>query len=301
MNKGRGMKKVLILGGEGMLGHVLFRWLANKPNFNVYATTLLEPIAFQGFPSQLTERLKYSVDLENIDRLFQIFSDIKPNFIINCAGFVSQPQILKDQLSAINVNAQLPHRLALICQNSGAKFIQISSDVVFDGKKGMYAEQDEVNVSDLYGATKLLGEVAYTNCVTIRTSIIGHKIIGKSGLVEWFLSQTVKVRGYTKAIYSGFPTIELAEIISDYILPNDNLCGVYHVSSDPISKYELLRLIADRYEKKIKIEPSDEVVVDRSLDSTAFRSLTGYTQPSWPELVNKMYLDYVQNKGSIYV
>ena len=206
----------------------------------------------------------------------QIFSDIKPNVVINCTGFISEAQILKNQLSAINVNAQLPHRIALICKEAGMKFIQISSDIVFDGKKGMHAEQDAVNVSDLYGAIKLLGEGAYTNCITLRTSIIGHKIIGKSGLVEWFLSQSGKVRGYTKAIYFVFPTIELAEIISDYILPNDKLSGIYHVSFDLISKDNLLKLIDERYGKDIEVEPYDEFILDRSLDFSMFRFLIGY-------------------------
>jgi len=174
--------------------------------------------------------------------------------------------------------------------------IHISTDGVFDGKRGGHTERDEVNISDVYGMSKFLGEVNYPHCLTLRTSIIGHELKGKRGLVEWFLSQKKDVRGYTKAIYSGLPTIELAEIISDYILPNDNLAGIYHVSSEPISKYDLLCLIADRYVKKIEIKPSDKVAIDRSLDSSIFRSLTGYTPPSWPELINKMYLDYIKDK-----
>ncbi len=286
------MKKVLILGAGGMLGHVLFRWLANKPGFDVYATTLSEAVASKQFPPELADRVQYSVDAENIDKLLLVFSSIKPDFVINCVALVKQYQILNNPLSAINVNAQLPHRLALICQNSDARFIHISSDVVFDGKKGMYTEHDNVNISDLYGMTKFLGEVSYPNCVTIRTSIIGHELVEKTGLVDWFLSQNIKVRGYTRAIYSGFPTIELARIISDYVLPIDNLSGVYHVSSEPISKYDLLKLIAERYGKQIEIEPCDEPVLDRSLDSSVFRSLTGYNPPPWAELVNKMYSDY---------
>jgi len=293
------MKKILILGAEGMLGHVLFRWLANKPAFDVYATTLLDPKDFQGFSANLAARLKYNIDLENIEKLRDIFSDINPDVVINCAGFVSIPEISKNQSSAINVNARLPHCFALICKESNSKFIQISSDIVFDGKKGMYSEHDQVNVLDLYGATKLLGEVAYPNCITLRTSIIGHKLIGNSGLVEWILSQRGKVRGYTKAIYSGFPTIELAEIISDYILPNDKLSGILHVSSNPITKHDLLKLIVKRYDRKIEVEPYDEVALDRSLDSSVFRSLTGYIPPTWEDLIDKMYCDHEKHdKGN---
>ena len=282
-----------------MLGHVLFRWLANKLGFDVYATTLSEKAASTGFPPELAVKIQYSVDAENIDRLLEVFSSIRPDFVINCIAIIKQFQILKAPLSAIYINALLPHKLALICEESDTRFIHISSDIVFDGEKGMYTEHDKVNISDSYGMTKFLGEVSYPNCVTIRTSIIGHQLVEKTGLVEWFLSQNVKVRGYTKAIYSGFPTIELARIISDFILPNESLSGIYHVSSEPISKYDLLKLIAERYGKQIEIEPYNEFVLDRSLDSSVFRSLTGYNPPPWVELVDKMYIDYNKyNAGS---
>ena len=286
-----------------MLGHSLFRQYSKRSDLDVYATVKEKGRLEQWFTPEYKRKLQTGIDVEDFDSVMRAITIVKPDAVINCIACIKQSQISKNVLSAININAQFPHKLALICQKTGVRFIQISSDVVFDGKRGKYTELDNVNISDLYGMTKFLGEVSYSNCVTIRTSIIGHELVGRSNLVEWFLSrnENEKVDGYTRAIYSGFPTIELARIIIDYVIPNDNLSGIYHVSSDPISKYELLRLIAGRYEKKIIIKPSDEVVVDRSLDSTAFRSLTGYTPPSWPELVNKMYLDYVQNKGRIYV
>ena len=284
-----------------MLGHSLFRQYSQRSDLDVYATVKEKDRLEQWFVPEYIQKLQTGINIDEFDSVIRAIKTVKPDAVINCIAWVKPSQILENVLSAININARFPHRLALICQKSGSRFIQISSDVVFDGKKGKYTELDNVNISDLYGMTKFLGEVSYPNCVTIRTSIIGHELVGKTSLVEWFLSRNEKVNGYTRAIYSGFPTVELARIISDYVIPNDNLSGIYHVSSDPISKYELLCLIADRYEKKIEIKPSDEVVVDRSLDSTVFRSLTGYTPPSWPELINKMYLDYVQDKGRIYV
>lgn len=240
------------------------------------------------------------MDANNYDSVTNIIASIQPDIVINCIGLVSEFRIENDLLSLINVNARFPHRLAFLCQTVGAKLIHISTDGIFDGKKGMYTESDEVNISNVYGMSKFLGEVNYPHCLTLRTSIIGNELEGKSGLVEWFLAQDGNVRGYSRAMYSGFPTIELAKIISGYILPNDNLYGIYHVSSEPISKYDLLCLIADRYGKKNKIEAFDEVVMDRSLDSSAFRSLTGYAPPSWPELVDKMYSDYIKYKGCMY-
>ncbi|MFH1287431.1 MAG: SDR family oxidoreductase [bacterium] len=289
-------KKVLIFGGTGMLGHSLFNQYAARNDLDIYATVMETSGLEKWFAPESIQKLLMGVNVDNFDAVVNAFETIKPDVVINCIALVRQSQIINNVLSAIKINAELPHKLALICQDIGARFIHISSDIVFDGKKGMYAEHDNVNISDLYGMTKFLGEVGYSNCVTIRTSIIGHELIGKSGLVEWFLSQNVKMRGYTKAIYSGFPTIELARIISDYILPNDNLSGLYHISSDPISKYDLLKLIADRYGKQIEIEPYDEFALDRSLDSSLFRSLTGYNPPSWTELINKMYIDHNKYK-----
>lgn len=160
--------------------------------------------------------------------------------------------------------------------------------------KGRYLEEDVSNADDLYGRTKFLGEVNYPHCVTLRTSIIGHELKGNFGLVEWFLNQETEVRGFRKVIYSGFPTIELARIIRDYVIPNSKITGLYHVSSDPISKYELLKLIRLQYGKNVEIEPEDSIRLDRSLDSTRFRSLTGYSPPKWPDLVRGMHRDYLQ-------
>lgn len=184
----------------------------------------------------------------------------------------------------------------MICRSVGARMIHISTDCVFDGKKGNYTEHDSSNADDLYGRSKFLGEVAYPpHCLTLRTSIIGHELKGKLGLIEWFLAQKGKVDGFTHAVYSGFPTVELAHIITEYILPNKDMNGVYHVSSDPISKYDLLKLVAKRYGKQIKIEPYNKFYQDHSLDSSVFRRITGYTPPSWPELVDKMYQHYISS------
>lgn len=275
-----------------MLGHTLFRHLTLQPNLDVYATVRSPKGFSRWFSQDLLRKICADVDANNFDSVTNIIASIQPDIVINCIGLVSESRIANDLLLAISINSLLPHRISLLCKEANIRMIHISTDGVFDGKKGGYTEKDKVNISDIYGMTKFLGEVSYPHCLTLRTSIIGHELIKKTGLVEWFLSQEEKVSGYTKAIYSGLPTIELAEIISDYILPNDNLSGIYHVSSEPISKYDLLNLIADRYSKKIEIEPYDEPVIDRSLDSSIFCSVTGYNPPSWTELINKMFLDY---------
>jgi dTDP-4-dehydrorhamnose reductase len=298
MNK---QKTILILGGTGMLGHLLLRYLSAYPEYDVYATARTLAGLQKHFPKNLLERFRPdSVDANYFDSVIRALASIQPDVVINCIGIIKQIPLASDPLTAITVNALLPHRISLISRTADARVIHISTDCVFNGGKGMYTENDQSNAEDLYGRTKFLGEVSYPHCVTLRTSIIGHELKGKYGLIEWFLAQTQKVRGFRKAIYSGFPTIELARIIHDYVLPNPELSGIYHVSSEPISKYDLLRLVAERYGKETEIEPYDDFVQDRSLSSTLFREATGYQPPSWDELVEMMHSDFLANR-SFYI
>ena len=292
--------KVLILGADGMLGHVLCRSLFNDPHFDVHATTILSEPGMYWFTKKLSSRIIFNLNADRFDNLLPVFHSIKPDIIINCIAIIKPVDILKNPISSINLNTLLPHKLAEISKINGTRIIQISSDIVFDGKKGTYNENDQVNISDRYGMSKYLGEIDGPNCFTIRTSIIGHELNKKTNLLEWFLSQSQQVEGYTKAIYSGLPTIELSNVIIKYIIPNKSIHGIYHISSDPISKFDLLKLIASRYQLQINVEPNDKVTVDRSLNSNAFRSISGYAPKAWPELINSMYEDYLTHKGKLY-
>lgn len=284
-----------------MLGHVLLRYLSACPEYDVYATARSLVGLGKQFPENLIVRFRAdSVDANYFDSIIRALASIQPDIVINCIGIIKQLPAASDPLTAITVNALLPHRISLISRTAGARVIHISTDCVFNGRKGMYTENDQSNAEDLYGRTKYLGEVSYPHCVTLRTSIIGHELKGRYGLIEWFLAQTQKVRGFRKAIYSGFPTIELARIILDYVLPNPELIGIYHVSSEPISKNDLLRFVAERYGKEIEIEPDEDFVQDRSLDSTIFREMTGYQPPSWDRLIEIMHSDFLANR-SFYV
>lgn len=287
------IKKVLILGATGMLGHTLFTHFSKCSNFNVYATVRNLAGLSEVFSPKLLEKVRGNVDADNFDTIIRLIADIKPDIIINCIGIIKQVPAVNDHLTAININAQLPHRLALVCSAAGVRMIHISTDCIFDGVKGNYSENETPNPTDLYGITKLLGEVNDPHCLILRTSIIGHELRGKYGLIEWFLAQKGKVKGFTNVVYSGFPTVELARIISEYVITNPELNGLYQVSSDPISKYDLLSLVAAKYNKQIEIEPYHDFHLDRSLNSTLFRSITGYTPPPWPELIDKMYQDFI--------
>lgn len=281
-----------------MLGHLLLRYLYACPEYDVYATARTLTGLENRFPDDMRNRFRKDiVDARYFDSVIRALAGTQPDIVINCIGIIKQLPSSNDPLTAITVNAQLPHRISLISQTAGARVIHISTDCTFNGKKGMYTEKDQSDADDLYGRTKFLGEIAYPHCITLRTSIIGHELKSRYGLIDWFLSQTQTVRGFRKAIYSGFPTIELARIIRDYVLPNPELKGIYHVSSEPISKYDLLRMVAEQYGKEIEIETYDDFVQDRSLDSSLFRKTTGYLPASWDKLVEMMHQDYITNRS----
>lgn len=289
-----GTTKVLILGVSGMLGHNLFRNLSRSSSLEVYGTVRSLPELRGVFPQEFLKRIFSNVSVDNLESVLMTMTQVMPDVVINCIGIIKQVPVAQDRLTTIKVNALFPHRLAQLCKVSGARLIHISTDCVFDGVKGNYQEVDRPNVDELYGMTKFLGEVVDANGLTLRTSIIGHELTSHYGLIEWFLGQEEKVKGFAKAIYSGFPTVEIARIIEEYVLPHPELTGLYHVSSDPISKYELLKWVAERYQKKIQIEYDEDFLLDRSLDSSRFRKATGYIPPLWPELVEKMHQDFLE-------
>lgn len=287
--------KILILGATGMLGQTLFINLSKQDHLDVYATARNLSGLEKFFAPELLAKIQGGVEAENFDSILRVLADVRPDVVINCIGIIKHLPVAKDPLISISINSLFPHRLALACKAVGARMIHVSTDCVFDGAKGNYTEKDESNATDLYGRTKFLGEVYYPHCVTLRTSIIGHELKGGYGLIDWFLSQESKVRGFTRAIFTGFPTVEIAKIISQHVIPNRELSGLYQVSSTPISKYDLLRLVAEHYEKRIEIEPYDEFYCDRSLDSSRFRRITGYAPPSWPEMIKEMQQDYQEH------
>ncbi|MBY3128749.1 dTDP-4-dehydrorhamnose reductase family protein [Rhizobium laguerreae] len=280
--------KVLVLGVSGMLGNAMFRKLSQSRSLEVYGTA--RSASVKGFfAHELNERIVCGIDIENQDSLARILGEIKPQAVINCVGLVKQLADANDPLVALPINAILPHRLARLCNLGDARLIHISTDCVFSGARGNYREGDAPDAKDLYGRSKLLGEVDYPHAVTLRTSIIGHELSSAHSLVGWFLAQNERVKGYARAIFSGLPTVELAELIRDVVLPRDDLRGVYHVASAPISKLELLRLVAKTYGKQITIEEDQDFVIDRSLNAERFQEVTGYTAPSWSTLVKKMF------------
>lgn len=292
-------KKILVVGATGMLGNAQMTELSKYKNFDVFGTVRYFEEAKKYLPAKLLNKIYPNVDVENIDSLIKVFNLVKPDLVINCVGLIKQSPSASNMALAIYMNALLPHRLASLSEAFGARLIHISTDCIFSGSKGNYKESDPSDAGDVYGRTKFLGEVEGPHCFTMRTSIIGHGLESHVSLIDWFLTQKGKIKGYTKVIYSGFPTVEIARIIAEYIIPNENLSGVYHVSSEPISKYDLLKIVAKIYHKKIEISLDDKFILDRSLDSTKFCKAASYQPPSWEQLVKKMYQNYKNNKNFI--
>lgn len=274
--------KIMILGGTGMIGHRL--WLELSQDFETYATVRTN--------SPFDLPYITGVDFYDFDSISSALYKIKPDLVINCSGIIKQLDDSSSYRKSIYMNALLPHLISEGCQKIGARMIQFGTDCAFDGRSGNYKDDDYGNAIDLYGRTKYLGEVPNEEHVlTVRTSMIGRELKSCSGLVEWFLSQRGKeIKGFANAIYSGFPVKTFARIIRDKIIPN-SLCGTYNISSEPISKYDLLLLLNDLFDAKIKIIKDEEFVIDRSLNSSKFRSMVNFMPEKWEQMINDIRVD----------
>jgi len=288
--------KILVLGANGMLGNACVSNLASNPEFEVIGTVRSES-ALHYFRPQMRKHILTVGDITDESIQSELLNTEKPDVVINCIGIVKQAKDGNDSTMLMKLNADLPQQLARQCSERGVRILQISTDCVFSGLKGMpYLVTDKPDPIDLYGKSKYLGEiVGKLNALTLRTSIIGNELYGTNSLLEWFLAQNGECQGYTKAIYSGMPTVILVGVVEDILLNFPSLSGLYQVSSTPISKYNLLKIIAQIFHKSINIVPNDSVVIDRSLDGSMFQEATGFVAPSWEVMVEKMYLDRIAN------
>lgn len=280
--------KVLVLGASGMIGSTMFSVISEQSEYEVLGTIRDDRVK-RFFPATIASNLVANLDVQKHEDLVNILNEIRPNVVINCVGLTKHKAGASDPLIAVPINTIMPHKLAKLCSSLDSRLIHISTDCVFSGEKGGYAESDFADARDIYGKSKALGEVHSSNAITLRTSTIGHELNSKLGLLEWFLSQDERCRGFKRAIFSGLPTIVLAQIVRDVVIPQKELSGLYHVAARPINKYDLLKLIAKEYDKSILISPDDSVVLDRSLSAVKFRASTGYIAPEWPELIRLMH------------
>lgn len=278
--------RVLVIGGAGMLGHELVRRLARR--FETWAT-----VRSPESPPLLSQHLSAGAVFTAVDAADPLLAEeligsLAPTVVVNCAGIVKQRPEARDPLQCIPVNALFPHHLAAACARSHARLIHLSTDCVFSGRRGNYSERDLPDPEDLYGRSKLLGEPEGAHCLTIRTSMIGHELSGESGLLEWFLRQKGAVTGFERAIFSGLSTPALSRVLETIIEVHPNLSGLYHVASEPISKYDLLVLLRDAFGLPLEIVRDSRVVVDRSLDGRRFQDATGFVPTSWLEMTKEL-------------
>lgn len=279
--------RVLILGADGMLGHQVFAHLQERHDVRGTVRRALDEYA--GFRLFVADNTYAETDARDTGRLMEIVGDFHPGAIINAIGIVKQREEANSSLQNLEINALFPHRLGILCQAVGARLIHMSTDCVFSGDKGSYSEDDIADARDLYGRSKFLGELHQAHTLTLRTSIIGLELRHKTSLVEWFLEQRGKIKGYRRAIYSGLTTMELARVIERLLVDHGQLSGVWHVASRPISKYDLLcRLAKELGRGDVEIEPDDTFVCDRSLDAGRFAQATGYTPPVWDDMLTEL-------------
>ncbi|MDR3409564.1 MAG: SDR family oxidoreductase [Formivibrio sp.] len=280
--------KVLVIGASGMIGSTVLRVLSEKKDWNVFGS--VRDIGVKRFfSSSIGEHLISNIDVEHHDSLVKVMDRIRPDVVVNCAGLTKHKPEADDPLASIPINSLMPHRLAGVCKLVGARLIHVSTDCVFSGERGRYLESDFADARDVYGKSKVFGEVSYSHAITLRTSTIGHELQSKYGLLDWFLSQEGRCNGYTRAIFSGLPTVVFAQVVRDVVIPHSELSGLYHVAASPIAKFDLLKLIADEYGKTIDITADDKLMIDRSLNADRFRLATGYVAPAWPELIKMMH------------
>lgn len=267
--------RILVLGADGMLGHELVVQFSMV--HNVAATSRRGSDRYSG------------VDARRPDSVVEVLADFRPDAVVNAIGLVKQRSDGQSHVAALEVNALWPHRLAAQCRAAGARLVHVSTDCVFSGERGGYTEDDVPDAHDVYGLTKLLGEVQDGSALTLRTSIIGLELESRRGLVEWFLAQSGEVKGYRRAIYTGVTTMELTRLIGRLLEDFPQLHGLLQVASAPIDKYDLLSRLARQLGlDDVHLMPDDQVVIDRSLRGDRLREATGYVAPNWDDMLAEL-------------
>jgi dTDP-4-dehydrorhamnose reductase len=287
------MTRVLVLGGEGMLGHKMFQILGARfpetyvtmrggPNDEPYRRVAL----LQG--TSVIPR----VDATDLSGLQRLVADLQPGVLVNCVGIVKQRPEAHDAILSIALNSLLPHQLAALAASVGARLIHFSTDCVFSGRQGGYREDDPADAEDLYGRSKYLGEVSVAPAVTLRTSIIGRELASFASLLEWFLAQRGKtIKGFRRVLYSGITTNQMARLVGDLIEGQPALSGLYQVAGPWVSKHDLLCLARDAFGLDVEIVPDDSEVNDRTMYGDRFTAATGWRSPSWEEMMAEVAAD----------
>ena len=285
--------RVLILGGNGMLGHQFLKsWQ------KLFSTKVTLRNSLQNYKefNLFNENNSFSnVDVRNLNELEKVFNVFQPDTVVNCIGITKQKTNIKKPADSVQVNSLFPHKLSNICKTFNSRLIILSTDCIFSGRSGNYKEEDISDAEDLYGRSKFLGEVISKNVLTLRKSTIGLELGSHHGLIEWFLAQEGDIKGYSKAIYSGVTSEVLAKIIARIINNFPNIYGVRNIASKPISKFKLLQELNKKLpETRINVLQDDEIVCDRSLDSSKLNKEIGELVPSWDEMLEDLAKNIIE-------
>jgi dTDP-4-dehydrorhamnose reductase len=283
--------RILVFGATGMLGHKV--WQSLRARFpDTFCTIRGSRAELARFGLFDTDKVVEGLDVGDYASVHRVLEDLRPDAIINCVAITKRRGESGDALASIELNAALPHRLAHWADARSARLIHFSTDCVFDGRDGGYNEDSPTSAEDLYGRTKALGEVDLRSALTIRTSLVGRELKGKTELLEWFLAQRGKrIRGYCKAMYTGVSTVWMAGLIADILARFPSLSGIYQVAAPVVSKYELLLLARDAFDIDVEIDPDDSVVIRRNLDGSRFSRATGIEVPHWQQMMHALAQD----------
>ncbi|MBM3560612.1 MAG: SDR family oxidoreductase [Alphaproteobacteria bacterium] len=287
--------RILVLGGDGMLGHQLLRTLGLAHEVKVTLRRALADYVACGLFG--AANAYDGIDVRAPDVLREVMAQFRPDAVVNAIGLVTHRAGDQDIVSHIEINALFPHRLWSLCREHGTRLVHVSTDAVFSGARGGYHEDDPPDPLDTYGRCKLLGEVAAPGALTLRTAIIGLGLTRGTGLIDWFLRQHYEAKGYRNAFFSGLTAKELSRVIEKLVRGYPGAGGLYHLSAARVSKFDLLSGLRDRLGLSIQIVPEDAPRIDRSLDSTPFRAAFSYSPPSWSEMLDELADDIRTRKS----
>lgn len=287
--------KILVFGASGMIGHKMMLRLQTE-NFEVLGT-LHKPLS-NYYHKPLFKKLNFidSVDVTDSVKVLHVLESVRPDVILNCVGITLRKPKIKDLQYSLKVNSEFPQFLKMWTEKNSKYLIHFSTDCVFTGKATEYTEDSQPDAIDVYGLTKTRGEVFGPACLTLRGSQLGSELFGKTELFEWALSHRNKsIKGFTKAIYTGMTTNIMAELVAKLALNPQKLTGLYQVSSAPISKYELLAKINDKFNLNMSIQADGGYATNKVLSSQKIAKEIGFNCPSWDDMLNELKKDRVLN------
>lgn len=286
--------RILVFGSGGMIGHKLTQVFAQRAE--VWATVRSAPQVVSHFTGVPTSRLINSLDATDPGQVAESLDRARPDVVVNAVGLIKQSPQISDGLLTQRLNVELPHQLSRECVKRGVRLVHFSTDCVFSGRTGNYSEVDTPDADDAYGRSKAKGEVLGPGALVIRTSTVGREITGFHGLLEWFLSHPPgAVPGYSRAIWSGFPSVTLANLVLDILESQPDLTGLYNLASLPVNKFQLLSWLSEAFGGAWQVQQLPEPELDRSLDGSRLVAATGIAIPSWPQMIDDLLHDSMRH------